>query len=186
MSTETSEQMVVMLGPAADIAEQGFLAAGRSLESAIEILDRLTRRFAAYVAELTERTVDKTRDCLSGAGTQVAMLAGTHRSDLATLHSLGEIIAAVEHRVAGLQPITRDVQMLSLGARVVAGSMGTAAADFLAFSDSIRVAADDAQANLRQVRDDLARMDHELCAARDYANAFARRHGDAMQAIPDR
>jgi hypothetical protein len=41
------------LSPAAALAEQGFLAAGLSLESAVGILDRLSRRFADYIAELT-------------------------------------------------------------------------------------------------------------------------------------
>ena len=79
------------LSPAAALAEQGFLAAGLSLESAVGILDRLSRRFADYIAELTGEALAETRRDLAAAGSHVAALADSHRTDTAALAELGEM-----------------------------------------------------------------------------------------------
>ena len=174
------------LAPAAALAEQGFLAAGQSLESAVGILDRLTRRFADYIAELTGEALAETRRDLAAAGSHVAALAESHRSDAAALAELGEIAAAAGHRVAALQPIPQEVETLSLSARVVAGGMGFAAADFAVFAGNIRDAAVLARACLDQAGAALGQVDQDLTAARVEAAAFAQRHGPAMLAIPAR
>ncbi len=174
------------LAPAAALAEQGFLAAGQSLESAIGILDRLSRRFADYIAELTGEALAATRRDLAAAGRHVAALADAHRSDTAALAELGEIATAAGHRVAALQPIPQEVETLSLSARLVAGGMGFAGADFAAFAGNIRNAAVLARACLDQAGAALGQVDQDLTAARLEAAAFAQRHGPAMLAIPER
>src|SRR5690349_12606263 len=102
------------LAAAADLAEQGFLAAGQSLETAIGVLDRLTRRFSEYVADLTGDVLNETRQDLATAGQQVTALTEARRADEAARNQLTDIVAVAGLRVAALQPITREVENLSL------------------------------------------------------------------------
>jgi hypothetical protein len=175
-----------LLGQAAELVEQGFLAAGESLERADGILKRLTDRFAAHVAELTEGTLEKAGSGLGAAGAQVTQLAAAHASDCATLESLAAIVARLRRRVAGLQPVTREVEVLAVTARVVAGGMGTAGAEFLFFSASIQKAAAHAEVDLKRLHEGIGRLERDLGAARTQAERFAGRHGQAMQDIPRR
>ena len=57
------------LTSAASQAEQGFLAMGQSLEQAIGILDRLTDRFATYIAELGGEAFSKLQSDLASDST---------------------------------------------------------------------------------------------------------------------
>lgn len=174
------------LGSAAAQAEQGFLAAGQCLEEAVAILDRLTQRFGSYIGELTSTAVTETQRDLAAAGAHIAPLAEARRADAAALRALGDIVTAARHRIAALQPITQEVETLSLSARVVAGGMGAAAADFIVFAGDIRDAAQHARAFLSEACDALSRGDQDLTSARAEADAFVLRHGPAMQAIPTR
>lgn len=174
------------LATAAALAEQGFLAAGQRLEEAIGILDRLTARFALYVADLTGDALAETRRNLAAAGTHVTTLAATRASDTAALRALGEIIAAAGTRVADLQPIIREVETLSLSARVVAGGMGDAAIGFSAFAADMRAAVQRARACVDGAENALGQAAAELTAAHAAAQAFAQQHGRTMQDIPPR
>ena len=180
------ERTSIQLSGAAALAEKGFLAMGQRLEEAVAILDRLAARFAGYLAELTGEALAMTRRDLSDAGAHVAALAAARSSDAVALNTLGEIIGTAARRVAALQPLAREVETLSLSTRVVAGSMGQTGADFLAFGDSIREAAQRTRACLDSADLALGQAAGDLTASRTEADAFARRHGDAMQAIPRR
>jgi hypothetical protein len=174
------------LDSVAALAEQRFLAAGENLEEAVGILDRLAQCFAGYIAELAGTALDRMYRDLAAAAGHVASLAETHNANARALDELDEIVAAARHRVLALEPITREVEMLSLSARVVAGGMGEAAADFAAFAGAIRGAAQRARSSLSEACDALTGADRELTAARAEASAFACRHGDVMAAIPVR
>jgi hypothetical protein len=184
--TGASEAMIRDLGAAASAAEHGFLAAGQSLEGAVGILDRLARRFAAYIAELTGAALGETHRDLAAAGEHVAALADVRRADAAALEALGTIVTATAHRAAALQPVTHEVEALSLNASVVAGGLGIAGTDFAAFAGSIRNAARHARACLDAAREGFGKVDQEVTAARTATTAFAERHGPAMQSIPAR
>lgn len=184
--TETPNSLHNQLGAAAALAEQGFLAAGENLEAAVGILDRLTARFAAYVAELTGEGLAETRRNLAAVGTHVATLGRTRGSDMATLAGLGETVTATGRRIATLHPIVQEVATLSLSARVVAGGMGHAAGDFTAFAGGIADAAGHARDCLTGVQHALGQMARELAEAQAGATLSAQRHGPAMQAIPER
>src|SRR5580704_2418454 len=93
MSIVMPEQIASLLDPAAALAEQGFLAAGQSLERAVEILDRLTQRFTAYVARLTEGALDEASSGLTAASARIATLADSHQADLAALEPLARVVA---------------------------------------------------------------------------------------------
>jgi len=168
------------------MAEKGFLAMGQRLEQAVAILDRLAERFAGYLAELTGEALAEAHRGLSGAGNHLAALAAVRCSDAASRDALGEIIATASHGVAALQPLAREVETLSLSTRVVAGSMGEAGAEFLAFGDDIRNAARRTQSCLDGAGHALGQVAGDLTSAGAEADAFARRHGAAMQAIPAR
>ena len=174
------------LGAAATEAEGGFLATGQSLESAVGILSRLSRRFANYTAELTGDTLDETRRELSSAAAHIAELVDVRSSDAASLGELREIIAAIRGRIATLLPVTHEVATLSVSARIVAGGMGLAATDFAVFAQNILQAAQHARQCLTEARQTLSLVDQELAAARTDAATFAQRHSQAMQAIPAR
>jgi hypothetical protein len=184
--TETSNSTASRFGAAAKLAEQGFLAAGESLEGAVTILDRLTERFGEYVAGLDAEAFDDTRRSLTAAGAHVAALSEGRRSDAAALAALVEIVGATERRIVALQPIAQEVEALSLHARVVAGGMGGAAADFVAFAGSIRDAAQDARCSLAQASDALQRVHQDVTAAGAQAGGFTSRFGDALRSIPSR
>ena len=184
--TETPNSLHNQLGAAAALAEQGFLAAGENLEAAVGILDRLTARFATYVAELTGEGLAETRRNLAALGTHVATLGRTQGSDMATLAGLGETVTATGRRIATLHPIVQEVATLSLSARVVAGGMGHAAGDFTAFAGGIADAAGHARDCLTGVQHALGQMARELAEAQAGATLSAQRHGPAMQAIPER
>ena len=184
--TETPNSLHNQLGAAAALAEQGFLAAGENLEAAVGILDRLTARFAAYVAELTGEGLAETRRNLAALGTHVATLGRTQGSDMATLAGLGETVTATGRRIATLHPIVQEVATLSLSARVVAGGMGHAAGDFTAFAGGIADAAGHARDCLTGVQHALGQMARELAEAQAGATLSAQRHGPAMRAIPER
>lgn len=184
--SDASRSATCKLGEAAAAAEQGFLAAGQSLEAAMGILDRLTRRFANFIAELSDEALGDTRRDLAAASTHVATLAEARRSDGTALDTLAEIVTLTEHRISALQPITSEVETLSLSARVVAGGMGLAAGDFMAFAGNIGNAAQQARTCLQQARVALAHVDRDLSTARTEARAFLQQHSQTMQAIPRR
>ena len=174
------------LAEAAALAEQGFLAMGQSLEQAIGILDRLTDRFATYIAELGGEAFSKLQSDLAAGGGHVTALAEARRSDAAAFNALSSIIETSDQRVAALRPITDEVGVLSLTARVVAGGMGLAAADFATFAIDISTAGRHAHVCLTEAHDALGRVDHVLAAANAEAGAFTRRHGRSIEAIPTR
>ncbi len=172
------------LGEAATLAEEGFLAAGQCLERAIGILDKLSGRFAEYVATLTGDALKDTRHDLAAISTQTATLGDTCRSDMAALDALRDITADSGRCMATLVPVVREVEILSLNSRVVAGGMGTAAADFSVFAGSISDAAKLARSCLYEARHVLSQVDQDLATAQAAATSFAKRHGPAMQSIP--
>lgn len=186
MYVPVPDQIAALLIPAANSVEQGFLAAGESLARAVTILDRLNARFAAEVAELTDGRLEHASDGLGAAGSQVTQLADAHAADAATLAELRAIVAVITNRVARLQPITQEIDILTLNARVIAAGMGGAGSDFVAFTASIQAAVRHARSSLDRVGGDLLRVDRELGAARAGADAFSQRQEATIRAIPQR
>ncbi len=182
--TETHPSTAERLHAAAALTDQGFLEAGRSLEAALLILDRLTQRFTDYISELSDEALRKTQRDLGQAGTRLAALAEAHEADTRALHALGDIVTEIQCRLNALLPITQEFETLSLHARIVAGGMGEAAKGFVTFAGNIRTAAQDARLCLEAARDALANMDQDVTAARVEAAGFVQRHGDAIKAIP--
>jgi hypothetical protein len=181
-----SLQAESLLGLAATQVERGFLAAGESLERADGILQHLTDRFAAFVAELTDGTLEGAGSGLGAAGAQVTQLATARAADRSTLASLAGVLARVSRRVGGLQPLTREVEVLAVTARVVAGGMGATGADFLSFSASIQAAARHARADLQTLQSEIGALERDLGIALGHSEQFAREHGQAMHDIPER
>lgn len=175
-----------MLEAAATQVEQGFLSTGRGLERAVDILDRLSRRFGDYTAELTGDALKDTSAELINASLRIEQLVDVRHTDSASFDLLADIISAIRHRIAALEPVTGEVETLSLSARVVAGSMGTAAADFAIFAQDVREAAQHARDCLSEAHDALCDVQQELTAARTEVDAFTRRNSGAIQAIPSR
>ncbi len=186
MSPSAPERAVATLAASAESTEQCFLGVGHSLEAAVAILERLNGRFATYVAELTDDRLGFAGDGLAAASRQVAQLAQAHDADTAALQVLGQIVAAISHRVTALQPITREIETLAGSARIVAGGMGDAGSDFFSFTASIRRAVDGARGSLDHVRQDIRRADEDLDAARQGAATLWDRHGLAIRTIPGR
>ena len=174
------------LAAAVALVEPTFLAAGQSLEAAIAILDHLTARFAEYVAELSGEAIGDTRRDLAAAAGHVAALGEARRSDATSLGAMDAIVTAIAARLGALQPITREVETLSLSARVVAGGMGEVAGDFSRFAGDIRDAAQRARTCLDAAGDELRQVTQGLTAGRLAEAAFSQRHGEAVQAIPRR
>ncbi|HET8995273.1 MAG TPA: hypothetical protein VFN42_01260 [Acetobacteraceae bacterium] len=186
MSVAALDQIASRLTPAAKHVEHGFLAAGENLERAVAILDRLNARFAAHAAELTGGRLDSASEGLDAAACQVTRLADAHGAEAATLGGLSAIVGATIRRVAKLHPITQEIDILALNARVIAAGMGADGRDFLAFTASIQAAVQRARSSLGRVGDDLLQVDRDLRAARTGAEAFALRQEATIRAIPQR
>src|SRR5579863_3120722 len=127
--SEAPELVTSVLGTSAAEVEQAFLATCQQLESAIVILDRLRKRFADFTADLTGGALGNTSDELVHATQQIAGLAAVRNADAATLNSLRELIDRIHGRIVSLEPVIREMEALSVNARVVASSMGGATAD---------------------------------------------------------
>ena len=184
--SEAPELVTSVLGTAAAEVEQAFLATGRQLENAIEILDRLRKRFADFTAELTGAALGNTTDELVNATQQIAGLAAVRNADAATLNSLRELINRIHSRIVSLEPVIREMEALSVNARVVASSMGGAAADFAVFAQEMHRAAQHVRDCLLQARNALEHVAQELTATQADAMVFTQRHHGNLQAIPAR
>ena len=184
--SEAPEQATPTAGTAAAEVEQAFLVTGQQLENAIAILDRLRKRFAEYTAELTGAALGNTSDELGNATQQIAGLTDVRNADAGTLDSLRELINSIHSRIASLGPVTREMEALSVNARVVASSTGVAASDFVLFAQDMHQAAQQVRDCLLQARNALEHVSQELTATQADAMAFTERHQSNLQAIPAR
>ena len=175
------------LDAAATLAEQGFLAAGRSLEQAVAILDSLLERFALCTGEASGGALDATRREVADVHSHLASLIAVRDADAAALNMLGSIVAAVRGRIAALRPIAQEVDTLSLSARVVAGGIGEAAAGFVAFAGSVREAARRARSYLEEAGGALNEVAADLTAIHGIeVSAPASGDGGLLATLPAR
>jgi hypothetical protein len=184
--TEALEPTIRALARAETLAEQEFLAMGQGLESAIGILDRLIGRFVQYIGEFTGDALGRMGQDLTGGGDQIRALVDARVADVAAFGELGAIAISADRALEALRPITGEVEALAINARIVAGDMGIASQDFIAFAGDIRRAARYAGDCLTEARDALGRLRDDLKSAGAESETFARQHGEAMRAIPTR
>ena len=177
---------VAELTAAAGAAELGFLGIGQTLEQAIGILARQADKVGTLRAGMDSAALTGAIDALRRSAEAIAALAGRHDAEQASLDRLAAIAAAVHDRIATMQALTREVDVLALNARLLAAGMGESGADFMTFAGEIRRVAQTAVGHLAQIGAELAGAGQHLQAAHAAIADFSSRHRDAIATIPAR
>ena len=186
LTADEIQQLAGTLGTISALTEQKFLAIGKSVEQAVEILALLATTFEGLHAELRSDAVVQAKQDLAQTSAEAARLADAPGSEAAALERLAHVTEAISSRITAMRQIARDVDILAMNARLTAAGMGNAGSDFLGFAMEIRHSAELAQARLEQIGRELAGAGQQLHAAHAGILAFAERHGASLQAIPQR
>jgi hypothetical protein len=171
------------LGSLGEVAERHFAAIGHSLEEAVGILAALTATFQTLLGELRASELVQSGQDLAFVAASVAALAATAQTDVATLRRVAGVAEAIEQRIARMHAVLREVDILAMNARLVAGTMGEAGSGFLPFAAEIRRSAGEARGGLDRLAQELADAKQHLQVAGQAAGAFVAQFGNTMQLI---
>jgi hypothetical protein len=180
------EQVAEQLCSLGSLAERHFAAIGHSLEQAVGILAALTTTFQTLLDDLRGSALAQSGQDLAAVAARVGTLAGTAEADVATLHVLTGMAEAIDSRIARMHAVLREVDILSMNARLVAATMGEAGIGFLPFAAEIRRSAGTARDGLDLLAAELAGARAHLQAAGQAAGVFVGQHAATMQAITAR
>lgn len=179
-------QVADRLSSLGGLAERRFAAIGHSLEQAVGILAALTATFQTLLGDLRGSELTQSGQDLASVAALIGMLSGTARADVATFQQLASIAETIDGRIAQMNTVLQEVDILAMNARLVAATMGEAGTEFLSFAAEIRCSASAARGGLARLAQELAGARRHLQAAGQAAGAFVEQHAGTMQAITAR
>src|ERR1700733_5409339 len=180
------ELVAEQLGSLGILAERHFATIGHSLEQAVGILAALTETFQTLLGDLRGSELAQSGQDLAAVAARVGTLSGTAEADVATLRLITCATETIHARIARMHSVLREVDILSMNARLVAATMGEAGVGFLPFAAEIRRSAGAALGGLDLLAGEVAGARAHLQAAGQAAAAFVGQHAGTMQAITAR
>ncbi len=117
--------------------EDTFLAAGKTLESSIEILNTLTAGFEALLVSLAGDELGQALNGLSHTAARVNALAQNQSRTSATFDRMLGLAEVIGRRIGQMKTSLTYVDALAVTAKIAAANIDVPGDDFTAFADEI-------------------------------------------------
>jgi primosomal protein N'' len=168
------------------LTESTFLQIGETLETSIDILATLTKRFEVVLAELKGENLSQALKALTRTAAQVAHPGRIQSGRAASFELLLAQSEAIARRIAQMARSLGDVDVLAINAKIAAANIRVPGVDFSAFADEIGRTLNIARVSLANFSAELRILREHLATAHSGQVAFERHQKEAARSIAER
>lgn len=163
-----------------------FQNAGEHLSQAVDALQRITASFGSLSRRMAEDELVASNERMAAAAAQVAQLAGTATSGVASLGELTTLTKSIEERINRLKRTISEVEILGINAKIEAAHVTARDVDFTVFTREIGRLAELAGAGLGKLSDELSSLGRLVENARGRQETFEKENQQSLTTIVHR
>ncbi|HVJ42469.1 MAG TPA: hypothetical protein VM639_13280 [Dongiaceae bacterium] len=173
-----------LLRAASRAIEDTFVGIGNRLESAIEILDRLSQTFDNLQRDLSSEDLAVATQSMGQVAKRIAALAIHDDGVPEALQDITAKTVAVGQRLNEMHKAVKAVDVLAVNAKIAAAHISSAGEEFISFADEIAAALKVAEGNLTDFGSELGQVIATLRDASRSQAALRQRQADAATTVP--
>ena len=171
---------------ASALTETTFVQVGKSLETSIEALSKLTSSFEGVLADLEGENLGLALRALSGMAARIRELGENQSRETVGLEQIRGLAETIGGRIAHMKGSLKDADSLAVNSRIAVASIRATTIDFTAFAGEIGRTLNVTRATLDQFAAELLLVRQDVAAAHTARLAFERRQHEAVNSITER
>lgn len=173
-----------LLRAASRAIEDTFVGLGNRLETAIEILDRLSQTFESLQRDLSSEDLAVATRSMGQVAKRIAALAAHSDGVPEALQDITAKTIAVGQRLSEMHKAVKAVDVLAVNAKIAAAHISSAGEEFVSFADEIAAALKVAEANLSDFGVELGQVIGTLREASQSQASLRQRQAEAAMTVP--
>ncbi|HWT96045.1 MAG TPA: hypothetical protein VN229_00460 [Terriglobales bacterium] len=164
--------------------EDSFVGVGGRLESAIDILHRLSQAFSNVRLDLASDDLIAATRSMQEVAERISALTVNASTVPEALREITELTTAVSQRLQEMLKAVKAVDVLAVNAKIAAAGISTRSDEFMSFANEIGVALKVAGSNLADFRAELDGVTSTLLSATKSQASLRQYQTDAAATVP--
>ncbi|HVI90161.1 MAG TPA: hypothetical protein VM659_17785 [Dongiaceae bacterium] len=164
--------------------EDSFVGVGGRLESAIEILQRLSQAFSSVRLDLASDDLVTATRAMQEVAERISALTVNANNVPQALQEIIDLTTAVGQRLQEMLKAVKAVDVLAVNAKIAAAGISSRSEEFMSFADEIAVALKVAGSNLTDFRTELNGVTTTLFSAAKSQASLRQYQTDAAATVP--
>lgn len=165
--------------------ESRFIAAGRLLEGAVEVVSKQIESLDHLTGAINDQSVDDTTAHLLGAAARLTELPASQAVRHERVAELSELSGALRRHIDEMRVTLKYLRVFAINMKITAAGSALSAASFNGFTEEVFDRIDEGVGELGLIDRQLADLQNQLDSALDIGRDLQAQCGRWLPAVPD-